>query len=394
MGKVGSGDCDTCRIVEIFTLPTVGVGKGYTFKVGAPIERRTADGSDRVANRYARKVGALIERRIANASYTIGDDDACKTRAILECSVSNHLGIGVNCVSALVFVGDCNQNCVGICFIANVFDQSIFGIESRITIIERTNANARDAIGNGDTRQRGAPKERRITNARDAIGNGDTRQRGAPAERRIANARDTIGDGDTRQRGAPRECTITNALDAIADGDTLQRVALIERHIANARDAIADGDTRQSGAIRERPIANARDAIADGDTPQRATLIERPIANARDAIADGDTPQRGALIERPIANARDFIAIDGTTNINVGIGTRFNACNRAGFSIIVYLVSKTNTWSKGGIRYCGCCFLSRQKRFVARRQHTNKCNSQRENTQNLFHCSSLFFMYF
>ena len=59
-------------------------------------------------------------------------------------------------------------------------------------------------------------------------------------ERTIANARDTITDGDTRQRGAISERRSANARDAIRDGDTRQRVEIIERRIANARDAIGN----------------------------------------------------------------------------------------------------------------------------------------------------------
>ena len=44
----------------------------------------------------------------------------------------------------------------------------------------------------------------------------------ATGEHRRANARDAIGDGDTRQRVAKRERTIANARDAIADGDIRQ----------------------------------------------------------------------------------------------------------------------------------------------------------------------------
>ena len=37
----------------------------------------------------------------------------------------------------------------------------------------------------------------------------------------MANARDAIGDGDTPQRGAIFERTIANARDAIGDGEAL-----------------------------------------------------------------------------------------------------------------------------------------------------------------------------
>ena len=59
--------------------------------------------------------------------------------------------------------------------------------------------------------------ECRIANARDAITNGNTRQRGAKHERLIANARDAIADGNARQRGATRERITANACDAIGD---------------------------------------------------------------------------------------------------------------------------------------------------------------------------------
>ena len=142
------------------------------------MERTIANARDAIADGDTRQRGAIIEYLIANARDAIGEGDACEVRATAECSVSNHLGIGVNCVSAYVLVGDSNQNCVGICFIANVFAQFIFGVKRGIATTEGPRANARDAIADGDTRQRGAPIERSIANTRDAIGD-DNRGNGS-----------------------------------------------------------------------------------------------------------------------------------------------------------------------------------------------------------------------
>ena len=167
-----------------------------------------------------------------------------------------------------------------------------------LAIIERRIANVRDTIGNGHTRQRGASIERITANARDAIRNHKFSNQIA-VEIQIVCIVQRIGSGitefdiapscqignmNTHQRGAPRERITANTRNAIGDGDTRQSLAIMECHISNARDAIGNGDTRQRGAPRERRITNARDAIGDGDICQRGASIERIIANACDTL--------------------------------------------------------------------------------------------------------------
>ena len=64
----------------------------------------------------------------------------------------------------------------------------------------------------------------------------------ATLERTNVNARDALGDGDGCEAAATLERTRVNARDALGDGDACERRAVIERIRANDRDALADRD--------------------------------------------------------------------------------------------------------------------------------------------------------
>ena len=80
-------------------------------------------------------------------------------------------------------------------------------------------------------------------------------------ERSEADAFDVVGDCDISEAGAIIERFITDACDAIWDRHTRKVGAIIERIITNACDAIRNRHTRKASTIFERMINDAYNTI-------------------------------------------------------------------------------------------------------------------------------------
>ena len=172
------------------------IGNGNTRQRGAIKERTLANAHDAIGDGDTRQRGAISEGLIANARDAIGDGDTRQGVAMRERRIIDKSSIFVNCARCNRRRFCTKQKQVWILIIPKIVCIIIFVAYKVIATRERRIVNARDAIGDGDTRQKAAILERMIANARDAIGDGDTRQRGAIIERITANARDAIGDGE------------------------------------------------------------------------------------------------------------------------------------------------------------------------------------------------------
>ena len=79
-----------------------------------------------------------------------------------------------------------------------------------------------------------------VANARNTLGNRNTRQATATWERRSANARETVGERYTRQAATTWERIATNARNTVTKRKTRQTTAITERILVNVNDTVAN----------------------------------------------------------------------------------------------------------------------------------------------------------
>ena len=278
---------------------------------------------------YARKTATTIERPKTDTRYSVWNRDICKTTAIVkrlltdDCTACNQNGFqSSRNTSAIVRIRRCTKYVSKICVGGAVFGFSYKRNRDALkttAIIERTIANACNAIGYCDACETTATIKCSLTNACNAIWNRNALKTAAIIKCMGVNDCTTCNHngfqrgGNIITLGRIRRCTkdvskiwVGGAVFGFSykrNRNARQTTAITERTNADTCYAIGDRDARQAAAIGEGRMADACNAVGNRDAFKTTAVVERINADTCYAIGDRDTRKSSATIERPHADA-------------------------------------------------------------------------------------------
>ena len=139
----------------------------------------------------------------------------------------------MNLISAEVFVGDSNQNLIGVFRIPYVFAILVFSVQGGITVRKGILANLCTVAENRDVGKSGAMAERLSPNGRDTIWDRNASQPVAIKECPSADGRNFVRNCNVSQAGARIECGKSNGRKVIGKCNVGQISTGIKRRISN-----------------------------------------------------------------------------------------------------------------------------------------------------------------
>lgn len=132
-------------------------------------------------------------------------------------------------------------------------------------------------------------------------------QDGAIRERTVADGRDGIGDGNRSQRSAAKETIIADFGHGIRDFEGREGSAAGKRMVDDFRDGGRNADARQRGTAGERRSADFGQRIGQGDGSKRRTAGKCARGKLSDGIGNNDGFQQIAVIEGISADGGDAV---------------------------------------------------------------------------------------
>ena len=112
----------------------------------------------------------------------------------------------------------------------------------------------------------------------------------AAVKRQNADAGDAVWNGDKGKTGATGKRTFADAGDVVWNADRGKRAATVKRLFADAGDAVWNGDRGKRGATEKRLKADAGDVVWNGNRVKRGAKGKRTIGNDGDVVWDDDVP--------------------------------------------------------------------------------------------------------